>query len=84
MAVYVCPVCSGKGIVPQDFYNLNPAPTTAGSIPTTCRSCNGKGVIFDSEAFSKPVQNDAKGIPNPSSSPTQTVLDDGFLGKVGL
>lgn len=29
MAVYIYPVCSGKGIVPQDFYNLNPAPTTA-------------------------------------------------------
>lgn len=88
MAVYLCPVCHGKGIVAQDFYNLNPAPTSAGSIPVTCRSCNGKGVVFDSDCLmnkSIPCKdNNASGTPNPSSTPTQTILDDGFLGKVGL
>lgn len=85
MGVYRCPVCGGKGVVAQDFYNLNPVPTSAGSIPVTCKSCGGRGIVFDSiESFSKPVQvqNDAKGIPNPSSS--QPILDDGYLGKVGL
>ena len=84
MGVYRCPVCGGKGVVSQDFYNLNPAPTSAGSIPTTCRSCNGRGIVFDSiENFPKSIPNDARGIPNPSSS-HRPVLDDGYLGKVGL
>lgn len=83
MGVYRCPVCGGKGTVAQDFYNLTPVPSSAGSVSTTCRSCGGRGIIFDTvESFSKPIQNDAKGIPNPSSS--QPVLDDGYLGKVGL
>ena len=41
-----CPVCNGKGIVPNGFYTTNNnfyySTTTCGEI---CRSCYGKGYI---------------------------------------
>ena len=44
---YVCPVCHGKGIVPNGFYNSTGnvwvVSTTA---PEKCRSCNGTGVVW--------------------------------------
>lgn len=45
MAV-TCPVCSGKGIVRKDFYELNNGTTTDGCLPVQCRACGGRGIVF--------------------------------------
>ena len=44
MGVYVCPVCSGKGIVDSAFYTDG---MLGGISTTSCKSCNGKGIVFD-------------------------------------
>ena len=43
MGVYVCPVCSGKGIVDGAFYT----DCMRGISTTKCKSCNGRGIVFD-------------------------------------
>lgn len=53
MSVYVCPVCSGRGIVRGDFYSLNSVSTTSDT--TICRSCGGKGIVFAQEVFSNMI-----------------------------
>lgn len=44
---HICPVCSGKGIVPNGFYsstrNIWIITTT---VPEKCRSCDGTGVVW--------------------------------------
>lgn len=48
MSVQVCPVCNGKGLVPNGFYDVGSnASTTISVTPETCRSCGGKGYIFE-------------------------------------
>jgi hypothetical protein len=43
-----CPVCSGRGEVSQNFYNISPyAESTTGVYPITCRTCNGQGVLWE-------------------------------------
>ena len=54
MGVYICPVCEGKGHVPAGFYSTNAAPTVVNTSPEICKSCGGKGVIFDSDTFINP------------------------------
>ena len=50
MSVYRCPVCGGRGFVPCGFYSSQ---TNDGSSVThhtsseVCRSCNGRGIVFD-------------------------------------
>ena len=41
-----CPVCHGKGIVPNGFYNTPGVqwPTTS-TTPEKCRSCDGRGIV---------------------------------------
>jgi DnaJ-class molecular chaperone len=39
-----CPVCEGRGNVPNGFYSRTSYATTDAS-PETCKSCNGKGYI---------------------------------------
>lgn len=51
MGVYKCPVCEGRGHVPAGFYHTYQPPTVVNTCPETCRSCNGKGVIFDTDCF---------------------------------
>lgn len=42
-----CPVCNGKGIVPNGFYSsTGESWVTASLVPETCRACNGKGYIW--------------------------------------
>lgn len=42
-----CPVCGGKGIVPNGFYSsTNDTWSTTSVEPETCRSCGGNGVIM--------------------------------------
>lgn len=45
----VCPVCSGKGFVPQGFYAPFPERYTGVSpdVPLPCRACSGKGFVWD-------------------------------------
>jgi len=43
---HCCPVCDGKGIVPNGFYaSVCGFGTTTSTIPETCRSCSGNGFI---------------------------------------
>ena len=57
MGVYKCPVCEGKGQVPAGFYFTNAAPTVVNTCPETCKSCGGKGIVFDADMFSGNVYN---------------------------
>lgn len=47
MSVHKCPVCERRGQVPAGFYFNNSAATVLNTCPETCRSCNGKGIIFE-------------------------------------
>lgn len=53
MGAYVCPVCAGRGFVDAEFYLasscLYPVNTTQQT--TTCRSCHGKGVVFETVEY---------------------------------
>ena len=42
---YRCPVCGGRGLVPNGFYSFCADSTTA-ITGETCRTCGGKGVIW--------------------------------------
>ena len=59
MGVYKCPVCDGRGMVPYMFYNkTNLGPIFA---DVTCRSCSGKGIVFDTIEYkqkSEPKTNE--------------------------
>jgi hypothetical protein len=47
----VCPVCNGKQMVPEGFYQMQFAgDDTTITAPEKCRTCYGAGVI---EAFNK-------------------------------
>ena len=42
-----CPVCYGKGLVPNGFYNtVIKYDSTMSTAPETCRSCNGTGIVW--------------------------------------
>jgi len=45
--VFVCPVCQGRGTVPDMFYSwpIIEATTSSSVTMATCRSCNGKGYV---------------------------------------
>lgn len=46
--IYLCPVCQGKGLVPNGFYNVGCGSYySSNTSPETCRSCGGKGYIND-------------------------------------
>lgn len=47
MSVEICPVCGGKGLVPNGFYLAVGTSyySTTNTSPETCRSCGGKGYI---------------------------------------
>lgn len=47
MSVEICPVCGGKGLVPNGFYLAVGTSyySTTNISPETCRSCGGKGYI---------------------------------------
>jgi DnaJ-class molecular chaperone len=48
MHVEKCPVCEGRGHVPQGFY-LDLCSTTGTCGPVMCRACQGKGYMFVSD-----------------------------------
>lgn len=42
-----CPVCFGTGQVDADYYNrTTPDWTGTSTVPETCRSCGGAGVVW--------------------------------------
>jgi DnaJ-class molecular chaperone len=45
--VFVCPVCQGRGTLPEAFYLQTSTGATTGNtiIRVTCRSCSGKGYV---------------------------------------
>jgi len=45
----ICPVCEGRGIVPQGFYSypLGQEFATSSNIPEQCKSCTGEGKILE-------------------------------------
>ena len=45
---HCCPVCSGKGLVPNGFYLAVGIDnySTSSITPDTCRSCNGEGIVW--------------------------------------
>ena len=47
LAPHRCPVCNGSGLVPNGFYMQTGGhwPTTS-TIPETCRSCGGTGIVW--------------------------------------
>lgn len=47
MTPYCCPVCIGKGIVPNGFY-LSPMHewSSTSTAPEMCRTCRGKGIVW--------------------------------------
>lgn len=53
---FACPVCMGKGIVPNGFYNSPGTNTwsTRSTLPHKCRSCDGNGVVFRTKTEIKP------------------------------
>jgi Ribonuclease G/E len=53
MIPYLCPVCRGCGNVPGGFYNCTYGHITewvSASAMEQCRSCKGKGIIWESES----------------------------------
>ena len=42
---FVCPVCNGRGTMPDGFYDRLASSTTDAS-PEMCRSCNGTGIVW--------------------------------------
>ncbi len=51
MTPHKCPVCNGNGKVASGFYNQTSGHwSTVDSTPETCRSCNGKGIVWEPES----------------------------------
>ena len=49
MKYQICPVCEGKGIVPNSFYSypVGQGYVSSSTLPEKCRSCDGKGIILE-------------------------------------
>lgn len=42
-----CPVCGGRGIVPNGWYTSTMGQwSTTSASPEQCRTCNGKGIVW--------------------------------------
>ena len=98
MAVHLCPVCKGRGLVDAGFYNVNGTPIPNVE-PITCRTCKGDGVLWDKvsnipqesilKTEEKPSNYNPEGDPknksvNWDNTNSGSILNDGFLGKVGI
>ena len=50
MGCYKCPVCDGRGYVPNNFYNVTPNIENYNTNSTSmeiCRSCKGTGIVWE-------------------------------------
>jgi DnaJ-class molecular chaperone len=45
MKAQICPVCAGKGTVPQGFYDIYGGYSSTAVIEESCRSCGGSGYV---------------------------------------
>lgn len=50
---YTCPICSGRSLVPSDFYDFTPTHlrkigSTALDTGILCKTCNGAGIVWNS------------------------------------
>lgn len=50
-APHLCPVCDGKGLVPNGFYEITTEAWTTGNIKEgetgeKCRTCGGLGIVW--------------------------------------
>lgn len=41
-----CPVCNGKGLVPNGFYSFEPSRSSVYVSAETCRTCQGTGILW--------------------------------------
>ncbi len=42
-----CPICDGKGTVPNGFYNsTNNTYSTNSTATETCKTCHGSGIVW--------------------------------------
>jgi DnaJ-class molecular chaperone len=71
-SVHRCPVCYGKGIVPNGFYSSTSNTWTSSSI--MCRSCGGRGVIT--------VYDQTPSSPYLSADDLQKIVDGAERGGV--
>lgn len=53
---FVCPICNGRGIVPQEFYEPNRRHYDSTNMKlnylvdmATCRTCGGTGIVWPPE-----------------------------------
>ena len=75
-----CPICFGKGIVPNGFYNSTEYTwSSTSTMPEKCRSCFGRGYveITDSITMSDASDNQFKITFHSIDMPTS--LSDGDL-----
>ena len=50
MKPYKCPVCEGRGTMPDYFYEIYPGySTSTGENQVPCQSCSGTGIIYGGE-----------------------------------
>ena len=80
----VCPVCSGRGIVPLGFYDgFGPYMSSAGDTTEPCRACGGTGVALE-QATANAVINVGTETRLADIENRLAVLENstnGFLGK---
>ena len=64
--IYVCPVCNGRGHVPNGFYLAVGTSyySTTSTSPETCRSCGGKGYIVIEAEVDSIIEKDTTNIHN--------------------
>ncbi len=41
-----CPICGGRGFVPEWFYNLTTRSSGTNASGEACRACGGRGIIW--------------------------------------
>lgn len=49
MTPYKCPVCGGRGKVPNGFYNTSPYYSSSSLSDEICRSCSGSGILWSKD-----------------------------------
>ena len=80
MAVYKCPVCGGKGLVTSDFYEYkDPYGFSNSAMPTltkTCRSCGGRGIVFDTHGDQETFSEHYGCIPDTLINESPTYVPD--------
>jgi len=75
-----CPICNGNGLVPNGFYNQTSGMwCTTDTAPECCKSCNGKGIVWELDSSILFVQDNEQKCRMFRSSNTALTCD--FCGK---